>query len=180
MIMKIRSVRSLQSHAAAILAIPLVLSGCGIITGACNYEARSVSVAGNVIEGGTEVASATANFHAVRHGRLPLLSFYWRFSAPSLEGHVTSVVLVNSVRPVPILLDLPIREPIEPWGYAYAYEGTLEQRAGEPTPALGGIYEVLAARNGVLELTTDLPARPLVSIPLAVTHQENWHRPICS
>ena len=124
-----------------------------------------------------EVAGATVDFQATRGTSLTI---QWQFRAPSLEGHVTSAVLVNSTRPVPILLNLPIREPKEPWGYQYAYFGTMEQHWGEPTtPLLGGIFEVLAADNGVLELTTDLPAKPLVTIPLAVTQKTDWHEGGC-
>jgi hypothetical protein len=126
-----------------------------------------------------EVAGATVDFDATRGGAKPRLSITWQFRAPSLEGHVASAALVNSSRPVPVLLNLPIREPIEPWGYQYAYFGTMEQQSGEPTPALGGIFEVLAAGDGVLELTTDLPDRPLVRIPLTVTRKEDWTRPVC-
>jgi hypothetical protein len=175
--MKTRSGRNLSSHALGVLAIPIVISGCGIITGACQ-DVRFVSVAGSVVEGGFPVASVEAYLYAYRGAR-PGLTFYWQFSAASLEGHITSVALVHSARPVPILLQLPIREPLEPWGYAYAYEGTLEQHAGETTPALGGIFEVLAASDGVLELTTDLSAQPLVRIPLAVTEKADWHESAC-
>ncbi len=164
-------------HTLILIAIPIVLSGCGLITSACHDE-RFVGVAGSVIDGGMQVVSVTANLHADR-GLQPRLNFTWQFIAPSLEGHVSSAVLVNSTRPVPILLNLPIREPIEPWGYQYAYFGTMEQRAGETTPALGGIFEILAAGDGVLELTTDLPAQPLVTIPLTVTQKADWHPSSC-
>jgi hypothetical protein len=168
---------STHSHSLILLAVPIVLSGCGIITGAGQDE-RFVAVAGSVMDAGMPVASVTAYLHANK-GLAPRLTFYWRFSAPPLEGHVTSVALVHSARPVSILLQLPIREPIEPWGYAYAYEGTLEQRAGEATPLLGGIFEVLATGDGVLELTTDLSARPHVRIPLAVAEKRDWQPSSC-
>ena len=155
---------------------PLLCRAAAYLPDACHDE-RYVAVAGSVIDGGTQIAGATANLHANRG--LQGLSFTWQFAAPSLEGHITSAVLVSSTRPVPILLNLPIREPIEPWGYQYAYFGTMEQQSGEPTPALGGIFEVLAAGDAVLELTTDLPDRPLVRIPLTVTRKEDWTRPIC-
>ena len=105
----------------------------------------------------------------------PRLTFFWQFSAPSLEGHVTSVALVN-LTPSPILLQLPIREPIEPWGYDYAYQGTLEQRAGETTPALGGIFEVLAAGDGVLNYDI-FPRAPIEKNP--VGKKKNWHESGC-
>ena len=166
---------STASHAMIFMAIPIVLSGCGIITGACRDE-RFVAVAGSVIDGGVQVVSVTAHLHAYRGAAR---SFFLQFSARPLEGHVTSVVLLQSARPLPILLQLPIREPIDPWGYGYAHQGTLEQRAGEATPALGGIFEVLAAGDGVLELTTDLPAQPLVRIPLAITQKADWQPSSC-
>lgn len=55
----------------------------------------------------------------------------------------------------------------------------MEQHWGEPGPLLGGIFEVRAAGDGVLELTTDLPAQPLVRIPLPVTEKTDWHEGGC-
>ena len=175
--MKTRSGRSLSSHALGVFAVPIVMWACGILSPECHDE-RFVAVAGSVIDGGTQLAGVTANLHADK-GLQPRLVFTWQFTAPSLEGHVTSADLVSSTRPVPILLNLPIREPLEPWGYQYAYFGTMEQRVGEITPLLGGIFELLAAGDGVLELTTDLPAQPLVRIPLAVTQKADWHESAC-
>jgi len=163
------------------MALPVALSGCGIITGECSWETRYVSVEGSVIDGGAEVAGVTANLLAERGP--PRLTFTWQFRAPSLEGHVTSAVLVSSTRPVPILLNVPIRkpkEPQEPWGYQYAYSGVMEQRPREAAPLLGGIFEILAAGDGVLELTTDLTAQLLVRIPLVVTEQRGWQHGGCS
>jgi len=175
--MKLLRSHSTVSHSLILIAIPIVLSGCGLITSPCHDE-RFVGVAGSINDGGLQVVSVTANLHADK-GLRPVLSFFWQFSAPPLEGHVTSVVLVESGRPVPILLQLPIREPIEPWGYSYAYQGIIEQRAGEPSVSLGGIFEVLAAGDGVMELTTDLPTQPLVRIPLSVTQKADWHPSSC-
>ena len=43
-------------HTLILMAVPIVLSGCGIIAGACHDE-RFVGVAGTIIEGGTEVVA---------------------------------------------------------------------------------------------------------------------------
>ncbi|HMF88473.1 MAG TPA: hypothetical protein VK575_10360 [Gemmatimonadaceae bacterium] len=169
--------RSTVLYGLLLVAIPTFLSGCFIITGSC-ADVRFVSVAGSVMEGGLEVAGATVDLNSRRRSFDPI-NITWQFRAPTLEGHITSAVLVNSTRPVPILLNLPIREPIEPWGYQYAYFGTMDQHVGDPAPLLGGIHEVLAANEGVLELTTDLPSRPLVRIPLAVTNKADWHEGGC-
>jgi hypothetical protein len=159
------------------ISLPLALSGCQSLAG-CKHEDRSVKVSGSVIEGATEVARATATFLDYKGG-LNLRDFTWAVTATSLEGHITSFVLVNSAQPVPILLDLPIREPKPPSGYGYAYEGTLIQRVGEATPALGGIFEILASNNAVLEIRTDLPSRPLMRLPLTVTEKHDWSHGIC-
>ena len=174
--MKFNRNRSTVLKGLIFIAVPTLLSGC-LLTGPCP-DVRSVSVAGNVMDGGMEVAGATVDLNA-RRKSFPPITITWQFWAPSLEGHITSAVLVNSTQPVPILLNLPIREPIEPWGYQYSYFGTMEQHSGDPAPLLGGIYEVLAANNGVLELTTDLSSRPLVRIPLAVTEKTDWHEGGC-
>jgi hypothetical protein len=174
--MRFNRSRSTVLRGLIFIAVPTLFLGC-ILTGPCP-DVRFVAVAGSVIEGGMEVASATVDLQARRKSFDPI-TITWQFRAPSLEGHITSAVLVNSTQPVPILLNLPIREPIEPWGYQYAYFGTMEQHSGDPTPLLGGIFEVLAADDGVLELTTDLPAQPLVRIPLAVTKKTDWHEGGC-
>lgn len=153
------------------IAIPLVLSGCERLF-ACTYETRHVRAAGSVTEGVMEVASATVSVSADR-GSLNVKHFQWSIRAPSLEGHVTSVVLVNSTQPAPILLDLPVREPITP----FVYEGALTQRSGELSPALGGIFEIVAGNRAVFEITTDLPSRPLIRLSLTVTEKQDWYRP---
>jgi len=51
------------------------------------------------------------------------------------------------------------------------------QRSGEVTPDLGGVYEAVAANLGLLEIATDLPSRPRVSVSLAVTDKRDWFRP---
>ena len=176
--MRLIKIHSTGLHALRLMALPIALSSCGIITGECSWETRDVSVEGSVIDGGVEVAGASADLFAERGP--PRLTFTWQFRAPSLEGHVSSAVLVHSGRPVPILLNLPISEPKEPWGYQYAYSGVMEQRPREAAPLLGGIFEILAAGEGVLELTTDVPAQSLVRIPLAVTQQRGWQHGGCS
>jgi hypothetical protein len=175
--MRLIKIHSTGLHALRLMALPIALSSCGIITGECSWETRDVSVEGSVIDGGVEVAGASADLFAERGP--PRLTFAWQFRAPSLEGHVSSAVLVSSTRPVPILLNLPISDPKER-GYQYAYSGVMEQRPGDSTPLLGGIFEILAAGEGVLELTTDLPAQSLVRIPLAVTRQTDWRHGGCS
>jgi hypothetical protein len=179
--MRLIKIHSTGPYTLRLMALPIALSGCGIITGECSWETRYVSVEGSVMDGGVEVAGATANLLGERGP--PRLTFTWQLTAPSLEGHVTSAVLVSSTRPVPILLNLPIRkpkEPYEPWAYQYAYSGTMEQRPRDTTPLLGGIFEILAAGEGVLELTTDLPAQSQIRIPLAVTEQRGWRHGGCS
>ena len=51
------------------------------------------------------------------------------------------------------------------------------QRVGDVSPNLGGVYETVAANLGLLDITTDLASRPRVSVPLTVTHKQDWFRP---
>ena len=161
-------------RAAVALALPLVLAECGLID-SCTFESRYVGAGGNATDGVTEIAAATVDVSATR-GSLNDKSFQWSITTPSLAGHVTRISLIRSSQPVPVLLDLPVQTSAQP----SVYIGGLRQQPGETTPNLGGIFEIVAANDAVLEIITDLPERPMVRIPLTVTRHEDWRRPNCS
>ncbi|MEX2109049.1 MAG: hypothetical protein WD802_00400 [Gemmatimonadaceae bacterium] len=150
------------------IAIPLLLSGCNL--GRCDYESRYLTAIGRVTEGIAEVAAATLTVGAVRGG-LRWRDVDYRIRVP-LEGRVTSVTLILPQQPAPLRLDMPVYEQITPFEYA----GGLSQRKDEQVPALGGIFEMVAAGGAVLEITTDLPARPLITLPLTITAVQDWYR----
>src|SRR5207248_189764 len=82
----------------------------------------------------------------------------------TLKGHVTSIFLVNPTNPsaqFAIPVDLPSSPAISSAGFM--------QRPGETSPQLAGLYEMIAANSALLQITTDLPSRPSVTMQLTVT-----------
>ena len=168
--------RTRRLRAAAALAIPLLLAECGLLD-SCIFESRYVGAAGRVTEGITEIAAATVDVSATRGGgALNDKAFQWSITTPALAGHVTRISLIRSSQPVPILLDLPVQNLAQP----FVYNGGLRQAPQAMTPNLGGIFEIVAANEARIDIITDLPERPAVQIPLAVTMHQDWHRPNCS
>jgi hypothetical protein len=157
---------------AALTALALPLSGCAEIIGLgrCDFEQRHVTAAGRFLENGTEMASAEITVGAHRGG-LEWRDVQWYIKVPH-EGSVTSIVLVRSGQPVPILLELPHDYTLVP----YEYVSSLIQRKDEATPALGGLFEIVAGGEAVLEISTDVAARPHIRIPLAPLQVQDWYR----
>jgi hypothetical protein len=153
----------------AILACPLILSGCAL--GRCRWEERSVNASGAVVEDGAEIVRAAVTVDALRGG-LESKSLDRTISG-TLKGHVSSIVLIRLGDAAPVPLSIPVDPPSSP----LISSGGLTQRPGEVSPNLGGIYEIVAANLGVLEIATDLPSRPRVSVPLTVTRKQDWFRP---
>jgi hypothetical protein len=158
-----------------IAALPLLLSGCGLISGACIYETRAVTAEGRVVENGTEIARGLINVGGTRDA-INNRSLSWDVTAVPLDGHIISVAFTDAARPGVVILELPFLTQFQP----ATIRGVLDQKDNAPTPALGGIFEIVADNRAVLEVRTDLPSRPVVRIPHTVTMLENWSRPNCS
>ena len=156
----------------AILACPLVLSGCALAAlSSCKWEERSVNASGAVIEDGAEIVKADLTVDAARGG------LEWksldRTISGTLKGHVSSIALIRSGDAAPAPLSIPVDSPSSP----LISSGGMIQRVGDVSPNLGGVYETVAANLGLFEITTDLASRPRVSVPLTVTHKQDWFRP---
>lgn len=160
---------------AAGIAILLGASGCALLSGRCTYESRAAHAEGRVTENGMEIARGAVDVGATR-GSINARHLSYDISAAPLDGHFVSVALTDATRPGVILLDLPIIPQFQP----ATIRGVLDQRDDAASPALGGIFELVAANRAVLEVTTDLASRPLVRIPMTVTVHEDWSRPYCS
>lgn len=162
-------------RSAVISAIPLILSGCRWPTGLppvdCDLEQRYARVTGGITEGTTEVASVTITVGAVR-GPRDFRRLTWMIWAPFLEGHVTSVTLINSTQRVPMLLDIPVYTP----GQARVISGQFIEESGTSSPPLDGIFEIVSTNRAAIELTTDLADQPLITIPLTVEEMMDWFR----
>ena len=160
----------MEGRTVALFACPLILVGCQSFT-ACTYEERSVAASGAVIEDGVEFVGADVVVDAQR-GSLEWKSLDLTVKG-TINGHLTSIALIRSGDPAAAPLSIPVNSPYAP----LLSKGVLMQRPGELTPDLGGVYETVAANLGVLEFATDLPSRPRVSVPLAVTDKRDWFRP---
>lgn len=163
-----------QLRFAAVVALPLAVSSCGL-RGDCIYESRHVTAEGSVVENGLQIARGTVNVGGMRDG-YNRRSLSWDIFAVQLDGHILSAALTDRDQPGVIILELPFLQQSEP-GYIRV---ALDQENDAPAPALGGVFELVAANRAVLELRTDLASRPLVRIPHAVTQHGDWSRPYCS
>jgi hypothetical protein len=143
--------------------------GCALIDD-CTYEERSVTGFNAVIENGEEIVRAEIVVEALRG------SLDWKSVNPAirgtLKGHVTSILLVNSASP-----SAQFAIPLDPPSSPVISSGSLIQRPGDTSPDLAGLYEMIAASRAVLQITTDLPSRPSLTIPLTVTQRQDWFRP---
>lgn len=160
----------MKGRTVALFVSPLFLSGCRSFT-ACTFEERSVAASGAVIEDGVEFVGADVVVDANR-GSLEWKSFDLTIKG-TINGHLTSIAFIRSGDPAVAPLSIAVNSPYAP----LLSKGYLMQRPGEVTPDLGGVYETVAANLGRLEFGTDLPSRPLVSVPLAVTNKRDWFRP---
>jgi hypothetical protein len=157
-------------HRLPLTGFALLLSGCDI--GRCIYEIRGLQASGQVI--GVAADSVSANITLSEHRESdPSKEFYWAISAPAVKGHVTSAELKDAADPTHVLLSLPLGPPDRP----LISENAVSTRQGLN---LSGLWVVLSANRGVIELRTDLPERPVIVIPLTVTEKQNWMRPYCS
>jgi hypothetical protein len=164
-------VEKMRVHVIIVVPCLLFLSGCSALSN-CRWEDRSVTARGVVIEDGVEIVSADVTVGASR-GSLLLKSLDRTIAGASLKGHVTSITLVSSADPTRVLLEIPVDSYLT----SFISSGGMTQRPGETDPDLGGLFEIVAANLGVIEITTDLPSRTQVSIPLQVNRQTDWIRP---
>ena len=145
------------------------LSGCNL--GKCIYEIRSLQ-ASQVVGSGADTVGANINL-SERRDSDPSKDLYWIISGPSIKGHVTSAELKDAGDLSKVVLSLPIAPADRP----VISESAVSTRQGRD---LNGYWEIFSANRGVIEIRTDLPARPLITIPLNVTSKNDWTRPNCS
>jgi hypothetical protein len=156
----------------AIVAIPLIASNCMALSGRCLYEARGIVANGSVIENGTQIAAAELNLHEQRDYR-PDKTLIWSITGPTLKGHVQKIVLRNNTAGSSALYDFALSDS----GIPALSSGFVSQSGGA---TINGIFDLLASNRAVVAITTDLPARATVTVPLTVTRKDDWSRPYCS
>jgi hypothetical protein len=163
-------------RSAALVALPLYMSGCALISGRCTYETRHVLAEGAILDGPMVVANGSLHVGGTR-GSLNHRSVSLTVTTSALAGHITGLRLVDSSDPATTLLDLPITDSPSSPGTVF---GELRQEADASSPALGGIFEIVRSNRAVIHITTDLPDRPPLTLPLMVVQTDDWHRPFCS
>ena len=158
-----------RAGTAVLLGFTQFLLGCALIDD-CTYEERSVTGFNAVIENGEVIVRAQI---VVAENRG---SVEWKSLDPAitgtLKGHVTSILLVNTVN-----ASAQFAIPLDPPSSPAISSGGFIQRPGDTSPDLAGLYEMIASNLAVLQITTDLPSRPSLTIPLTVTSKQDWFRP---
>jgi len=149
----------------------LGFSGCNLFRGKCNYELRSLDAAGQISQGGAPFATAQFTLSEQR-GSLQGQSVVWLVSADALKGHVTAASFKDSSNPSQVLLNLGLASAARPEISA----GTASSNFGAN---LTGFENILVAGRGIIELQTDDPAQPTVTVPVTITNDSGWIRPNC-
>jgi hypothetical protein len=152
------------------LACAFLASGCAILT-ACRYETRFVRASGQLIENSDTTVGANVHVDANR-GSIELKYLDWMVGG-TLKGHVTSIALVDAGNPSGVRVPIPVDPPSS----SFIAAGNAVQRGGETSPSLGGVYEVVGGNRAALEILTDIPSRPTISLPLRRTEIQDWYRP---
>jgi hypothetical protein len=152
--------------------LALTLSSCNLLRGKCTYEIRSLDAAGEVSENGAQLAAVQITLSENR-GSIQATSMQWLVIGPTLKGHVLSAALKDASDPSVVRLDLPLATADRP----EISQGATSTREGVN---FGGIHDLLVAGRGIVELQTDMPSRPTVTIVLVANRIGDWVRPYCS
>jgi hypothetical protein len=129
-------------------------------------------VTGSVMTSVTDSASATLVASEQRDYQ-PDKNFSWQVLGPDLRNHVQKIVLLGSAT-----ASAPRYEfPLDPPASSQLSGGFVRETEGAK---LDGMFELLSSANAVVRVTTDLPDKSIVVIPLSHVQREDWSRPYCS
>jgi hypothetical protein len=151
--------------------IALALSGCGIGNAKCTFDQRDLEANGAITENGAELVAAQVVLGEQR-GSVEETAIYWRLTGTTLKSHVLSAALKDASDLSQVRLDLQLTSAATEISV-----GSLHMSAGAN---LGGFRDFLAAGRGVIEVKTDMPARPTITFPLPATRVGDWITPNCS
>ena len=153
-------------------AFTLAFCGCNLFNGKCTYELRSLDAAGQFNQNAAAFATAQVTLSEHR-GSIQGQSIAWLVTSDALKGHVTSASIKDSSNPSQVLLNLPI---------ASADRSEISQGAASSNMGanLAGFHDILAAGRGIVELQTDNPSQPTVTVLVTPTSVGDWVRPYCS
>ena len=91
----------------------------------------------------------------------------WQITGASLQGHVQKITLQEGST---IRFEFPIQNAVLTSGYVRQSEGA----------NLNGFFDLLSDKKAAVVITTDIAARPTVTIPLLNVQGSDWNRPYCS
>ncbi len=157
--------RSLMALAAA----PLIFSNCGLLSGRCLYELRNVVAEGSLVENNVTIAVAHL-VESEQRDYQPDKDFSWQITGETLKGHVTKITLQDGAS---IRYEFPVEDPSRP----ALSVGFVRQSEGAN---INGFWDFLSDRKGTVVITTDLPSRSSVTVPLLNVQSSDWNRPYCS
>ena len=162
-----------MKQALIVLAlIPLMTSGCLLLSGRCIYELRGVVATGQFIQAVGDTVSAEVNIGEQRDSD-PNKTMSWIIRGPAIKGRVQSIKLVDETNPTVALYTFPVSVSEFP----ALSNGAVSQNEGAN---LNGLFDVLAGSRGIIVITTDIPGRATIQFRLNVTSESDWNRPYCS
>jgi hypothetical protein len=157
---------------AAMTVLSIAVSGCSALSGRCLYESRNVVAPGSVLVNSSDSAYATLSAHEQRDYQ-PDKDFTWQILGPVLKGHVQSIELyANTAASSP-----SYAFPLHPATIPALSTGFVRKSEGAD---IDGLFDVLSRVTAVLRITTDIPGKATVVIPLQRVQREDWSRPYCS
>jgi hypothetical protein len=151
------------------IALPLAASNCMLLSGRCLYEIRSVLVEGRALENNVMIAAAHL-IESEQRDYQPDKDFSWQITGETLKGHVTRITLQEGSA---IRYEFPIMDSSRP----DLSSGFVRQSEGAN---VNGFWDLLSDRNAAIVITTDVPSRSTVTIPLLDVRSDDWSRPYCS
>jgi hypothetical protein len=153
----------------SIAAAAILVSNCSILSGRCLYERRNVIADGTVVENNVEIAAAHF-VESEQRDYQPDKDMNWQITGESLKGHVQSITLKEGAT---TRYDFPVEiesRPALSVGFVRQSEGA----------NLNGFFDLFSSRKATIVITTNLAARPVVTIPLQNVQSDDWNRPYCS
>lgn len=154
---------------AYLIALPMAASSCMLLSGRCLYELRNVVAEGTLLENNLTIAAAHM-VESEQRDYQPDKDFSWQISGEGLKGHVTRITLQEGAS---VRYEFPINDSFRP----DLSNGFVRQSEGAN---LNGFWDLLSDRKGTVVISTDLPSRSTVTLPLLNIQSSDWNRPYCS
>lgn len=147
----------------------LFFTNCMLLSGRCVYELRNVNAEGTVVENSVIIAAASLTESEQRDYQ-PDKDMSWQITGSVLKGHVQKITLQEGAT---VRYEFPIDDAVRP----SLSSGFVRQSEGAN---LNGFFDLLTDRKGTVVITTDIPSRSTVTIPLLNIQDSDWNRPYCS